>query len=380
VTSRKGKALLRGMKVSPWLAGLVIVLLWSSLRAEEPEKEVRAGALNLAQVIVEKMDLQDSSAFPGLTAWRRDFQEAAKNPETLDPDKLVTHNPHWWVAYFEIAPGDPAMMLLHCQVLLAGGEAQRAQHLAAIYLQRPGNPDIYQEGLHTTVHEAGRAQQQANDLTRQGTALHDGGEYDGAIAKYDEALKKWPADGWTAYERGFSTYIRALVKAGKPVPKNGAMTMNDKIFEELPERAAIEACYAQARQHDPLQMMAYQGGNQNWKPLQALIGKVMPVWERLRANVSKSLDDKELAQLADGFHEAGLHEYALATREMMIARRKKFAPEDHPILSEHLRALAPTAAVEHTIAELAGESMAAGVLVAPERGYEMLVKPPQKKK
>jgi tetratricopeptide (TPR) repeat protein len=229
------------------------------------------------------------------------------------------------------------------------------------------------------VHEANRAQQIANELTKAGTVLHDGGDYDGAIAKYDEALKTWPADGWAAYERGFSIYVRALVKAGKPVPNNGTLTLNDKTMWELPEREAIEASYARARQHDPLQVVAYQGKKQNWKPLQALLGKTMPAWKSLRSNISKLLDDADLAQLADGFHEAELHEFAVATRDVMIARRKKFAPEDHPVLSEHLRALAANAAVEHTIAMLAGETMQAAVLVAPEPGYEMQAKPPAKK-
>jgi tetratricopeptide (TPR) repeat protein len=367
------------MRFSLWLVGIALLGgSWLRLQAGEPENEARTAALKLAQVLVEKMDIQDTSAFPGVVAWRRDFAEAAKNPDTLDADKLVTHNPHWWVAYFEIAPGDPAMMLLHCEVVLAGGEAQRAQQLAAIYFQRPGNPGIYRQGLLSTMREANQAQKAANELTKDGTALHDGGDYDGAIAKYDEALKKWPANGWTAYERGFSTYVRALVKAGKPVPKNGTLTLNDKTLEDLPERETIEACYAQARLHDPMQVVAYQGRNENWKPLQALLGKAMPVWQRMRADVSTSIDDEDLAQLTDGFHEAGLHEYALAARDVMVARRRKFAPEDHPILSEHLRALAANAAIEHTIGMLAGEAMHAAVLVAPEQGYEMLVKPPPK--
>ena len=361
----------------PWFVLSLIAAFGAGLQAEDPGSEARKGAWIVAQAIVGKMEIGNTGEFPGIVAWKREFQEA--DPTTMDVDRLVTRNPNWWVAYFEIAPGDPALMLLHCEVLLAGGEAQRAQQLAAIYLQRPGIPKLYREGLLSAVQEATKAQASANALTAEGTKLHDQGNFDGAIAKYDEALKIWPADGWTAYERGFSTYTRALVKAGKPVPKNGTITFNDKTMDGFPEKPEIVSSYARARQHDPLQAIAYQGDKQFLQPLKVLLGKVNPVWDKLRGNVSQSLDDKDLAQLADGFHEAGVHEYALAAREMIIARRRKFAPEDHPILGEHLRALAPAAAIEQTIDLLAGESMEAKVFVLTEPGSEMLAHGPEKK-
>lgn len=365
------------MKLLARLAVLFILGSASMLHAD-PGTEAREGAWKVAKVIVEKMGDTEGNEWPGLNVWRRDFLEAGESPLALDVDKLVSRSTHWWVAYYEVAPGDPALMLLHCELLLAGGEAQRCQHLAALYLQRPGIPEPYGSGLRSVISEAVKAQAPAHALTEEGVALHDKGDFDGAISKYDAALKVWPADGWTAYERGFSMYVRSLTKAGKPIPKNGTLTINDTTFDAMPEKAQVEAAYALSRQHDPMQVMAYQGSGAMKTPLLAMVQKVMPVWDKLRANISKPVDDKALAQLAGGFEEAAVHEYALATRQVMIARRRKFAPEDHPILSKELRALAPSAAIERTLSLLAGETMPGRVFVAPEPGYEML--PAKKKK
>lgn len=365
------------MKLLARLVGLLVLGGSSTLHADSGT-EVREGAWKVAQSIVEKMGDADGHDYPGLTVWRREFLEAGQSALAIDADQLVTRNAHWWVAYYEVAPGDPALMLLHGELLLAGGEAQRAQQLAAIYLQRPGIPELYKDGLRSVISEAGKAQAPAHALTQEGTALHDRGDFDGAIAKYDAALKAWPADGWTAYERGFSMYVRALTKAGKPIPKNGTLTINDKTIDELPEKADIAAAYATSRQHDPLQMTAYQGGGEMKEPLLALLQKVLPVWEKIRADVTKPLDEKHFAQLAGGLQEAGAHESALAARQVLIARRRKFAPADHPLLAKELRALAPSAAIERTLSLLAARTMPARVFVPPEAGYEMLAAPKKK--
>lgn len=364
------------MKLLARLIGVIVLGISATLHAD-PEA-VRVDAWKVAQAIVEKMGDTAGGDFPGLNVWRREFKEAGEIPLAVDVDKLVTNNTHWWVAYYEVAPGDPALMLLHCELLLAGGEAQRAQQLAAIYLQRPGIPQLYREGLRSAIGECAKAQAPAHALTREGIALHDQGDYDGAIAKYDAALKAWPASGWTAYERGFSLRTRALTKAGKPLPKNGSIMLNDTDSAELPERPEIDAAFALARQHDPLQMAAYQGDGAMKVPLLAMIEKVLPAWQKIQLDVTKPLEEKLFAQMAEGLVEAGTHEYALAARQVVIARRRKYAPEDHPILSKELRALAPSAAIERTVSLLAGRTMPGRVFVPPEKGYEMLSAPKKK--
>jgi hypothetical protein len=42
----------------------------------------------------------------------------------LDVDALVTNNPHYWQAYYEVVPGDPGLGLLHGGLLHFGGETR----------------------------------------------------------------------------------------------------------------------------------------------------------------------------------------------------------------------------------------------------------------
>src|SRR2546425_438669 len=65
----------------------------------------------------------------------------------LDVDALVSRNPNFWRAYFEIAPGDPGLMLLHAGLLLSAGEATRASYLLVVAGQRPGVPKEIQQGF-----------------------------------------------------------------------------------------------------------------------------------------------------------------------------------------------------------------------------------------
>ncbi len=45
-------------------------------------------------------------------------------------------------------------------------------------------------------------------LINEGLALHDGGDFDGAIAKYEEVLKENPDNDWALYEMGYSYQMK----------------------------------------------------------------------------------------------------------------------------------------------------------------------------
>lgn len=307
-----------------------------------PEDAARAGAWTVAAALVGQMEKNDTTDFPGVRGWLKDFHAvldkagdgAASRPfRAVDSDALVTRNANWWAAYYEIAPGDPALLALHSLLLLAGGEAQRAQQLAAIGMQRPGIPKLHRQALEMVLHESHKALSRSQRMTNAGVRLHDAGDFDGAIRKYDEALALIPANGWTHYERGFSIRMRAYVKAGKPIPKNGQVKINDSEAMDLPEEKDIAAAFALARRHDPFQFMAYQGGDKN--VIAAVVPvheKLRPAWEQITGDAAKLQGDETILRLAEGCHEAGIADYALVARQIIVARRKRYAPEDHPIL------------------------------------------------
>src|SRR4051812_11842158 len=111
-------------------AGLLLVvaplILSATMRAAaaEPPKpsvevsEARRAGLKLARVVLERLEADDQSKFPGIRAWLEDLRKAtrAMDPEkpaegwpAVDVDALMAHNPNFWRAYYEIAPGDPGL-------------------------------------------------------------------------------------------------------------------------------------------------------------------------------------------------------------------------------------------------------------------------------
>jgi hypothetical protein len=55
-------------------------------------------------------------------------------------------------------------------------------------------------------------------LVNEGVKLHDKGEYEAALRKYDEALATWQQNGLAHYEIGYTKYVQALVAAGEKPP------------------------------------------------------------------------------------------------------------------------------------------------------------------
>ena len=368
-----------------------LILIAAATLAQDtptPEDEARAGAWKLAAVFVTQMEKNDTADFPGLREWLKDFHavldrigdgDTTRPFPAVDSDALATRNANWWAAYYEIAPGDPALLALHSLLLLAGGESVRAQHLAAIAMQRPGIPELYRRALRFVLQESQKALSRSRAITDAGVRLHDAGDFDGAMKKYDEALVLNPANGWAHYERGFSIRMRALVKAGKPLPKNGQVKINDPDTMDLPEEKDVAAAFALARRHDPFQFTAYQGSDQKVIAAVAPVHeKLRPAWELITSDVSKLQSDQTIFELARGCHEAGIAEYALVARQIVVARRKRYAPEDHPILSANLRELARGEAIERTIKRLSGETMKGLMLVKPEGGAGPELAPPAK--
>lgn len=130
----------------------------------------------------------------------------------------MTHNENFWRAYYEVAPGDPGIVLLHASLLLCGGEADRANYLAVAAGQRPGVPVAFRQAFETIIAHSNKLREKPKALLAEGIALHDKGDYAGAIKKYQAALELWPQYGWAWYELGQSQYHQDLIADGKKPP------------------------------------------------------------------------------------------------------------------------------------------------------------------
>ncbi len=362
------------------LAIALLILSDASLAvAADPPKlsaeflEARRAGLKLAQVIIERLEVDDQKKFPGIQAWLKDVRKATggMNPEkpaeewpAIDVNALMANNPNFWQAYYEIAPGDPGLMVIHAGLLMTGGEMTRASHILVIGLQRPGIPAPFRKAMLGLLAETMKAGKASNSLVEDGIKLHDKGEYAAALRKYDEALAACPQNGFAYYEIGYTIYVQSLVAAGEKPPAPGTVIVNGK--QELP--AKTKAAYAKARHHEPLQYTAYQGDDKAViDGIRALVARGLPVWQKLAKEPEKRVDDKTLQEFAEACQEAGIHELGLATRQVMVARRGRYAPSDHPYFTASLGKLAPGEQTDALLKRLATGVLNLRQLVVPEK-------------
>jgi len=153
-----------------------------------------------------------------------------------------------------------------------------------------------------------------------------------------------------------------LKKAGKKLPKEG---VNVNPGEKLD--AEVDASYARARRHDPLQVMAYQGDDQDVIGGYFALTKMgLPAWQKLRRANGDRVPDRVLMEICAPFQKAGAHDLALTGVAILAARRGRYNPDDHPFIEASLKKLAPGDEAEAILKKLAGKELAVRQLVAPE--------------
>lgn len=367
------------------------LLIWVLLSGQKllaldptPESEARRSAWHISTALVSLIEKTDTSDFPAMTAWLKDYKSVLDKVgdgtevrpfPAIDSDRLVTKNPHWWAAYYEVAPGDPLILGLHCSLILAGGKPDKAVHLAAISMQRPGIPDLADQVLRMVIQESNRLSDRAANLVQNGIVLHDKSDFDGALEKYDSAMELCPEYGLAYYEKAFSIRCRALVKSGKALPANGTATINsEERLDDKTERLLVKH-YAEARSCNPFLLQAYQGSDQKvLSILKPLYGKLVPAWDIVRGDVTKLHPDEVIRDLAEGCDTVGIADYALVARQVVIARRKMYAAADHPIISRNLRLLVSGKMIERVIKTLEGE-VAEGLMFIKPDGDNMPLQP-----
>jgi tetratricopeptide (TPR) repeat protein len=366
---------------SAGLRAVALLILCGAMgvAAAEPPKssaevsEARRVGLKVARVVIEQLEADDLSKSPGIQAWLNDLEKAAgaMDPETpvemwpaVDVDALMARNPNFWQAYYEIAPADPGLMAMHAGLLMSAGEMSRASHILVVALQRPGIPAPFRKTMLGLLSDTNKAGKTSSALVNEGIKLHDKEEYAAALRKYDEALAAWPQNDLAHYEIGYTIFTQSLAATGKKPPAPGAVIINKQIEQPAKTRAA----YAKARHHNPLQYMAYQGDEQAViDSLRVLLAKGLPVWQKLAKDPETKIDDKSLQIFAEACQAAGIHELGLAARQVMVARRGRYAPADHPYLTTSLRKLAPGEQTDALLKRLASGVLNVRQLVAPEK-------------
>jgi tetratricopeptide (TPR) repeat protein len=314
----------------------------------DPVKESLQTGITVAQTFLEYLKPHATTEFPGTMAWflgsgsiltKLDKDNPSDTWRSLDPERLITRNAAWWQMFYELAPADPGLALLHGGSLLAAGDAQRAMVVLRLALNHKDIDTGTARIIISVMQHAGAFMESSHSMVREGLALHDKGEYTAAIGKYDAALKQWPRNGWALYEKGFS--IRAHEKAPKTDPP------------------VVTSLFARCREVDPFQWNAWQGVVKDIPGLMEMLKEARPLWEKSLQNFNYRMTDAELAKLADALQKARVDDLALLARQMLIHHRGRYAPEDHPFIAQSLRRLAPGDRTEAVIAKLAGASFKA---------------------
>lgn len=348
---------------------------WGQNVSKEDVKSVMCNARQtgwqLAMMTVDSLKQGNLTDFPGIRAWLDDFEDATQgiaadvSPDNWPPvniDALLTKNPNFWQAHYEIAPGDPGLNLLHGGLLLSVGESTRGSYVVAIAHQRSGIPKALQQAFETLLINAQVYAKASNDFVNRGIALHDKGDYPGALKEYQSALDLWPQNGLAHYEIGYSLLQQQMIAAGKKKLPPG------KIIVDAPQNPPeIDAAFAKARKFDPFQFMAYQGTDQEViRGLLALSKKGLPAWQNVKTHLHQQVDDQVLEDLAEACQIANSHDLALVTRQILVARHKRYSPPDHPFFTTSLRKLAPGQQVEDILQRLATGTIKAKQIVILE--------------
>ncbi len=346
---------------------------------EDPREVAKREAWMSAVLIVSLLEQGDNTAFPGIRAWLDDFRqtaattpppEAGKPFPALDTDGLVTRNPHFWAACYEVQPGDPGFTLLHAALLLSGGEAQRASVIAALGLQRPTIPEEIKRGLTAVIAHCQSAQAHSSDLVRLGVQLYDLRAFDAALEKFDAAIAHWPANGRAHYERGATLRMKAIVEAQLSV-RADAQEDEPEAPKDPPE--TIES-FARARRHDPLHLLAYQGEDPAMLAgMMALVRSGTAVWETIRKKPEQPVRTSQLRDFSEACRAAAVDEFALVLRQLVVAANRHYSIADRELISDSLGRLAPATLTPPLLARIGGETkLPARQIVVPAP-----VEPPQ---
>jgi len=327
-----------------WVFALALVGLPSAASEAMPElAAARAAGWKTASTIAVAMAVSDAKRFPAVQAWIREVRSLAPKPDgrtvpVVDADRLVTRNPGFWRAYFEVSPGEPAMMLLHSGLLLAGGEAARAAYVLVIARQQPGVAPEMRDAIDGLLGHAQALIGAGARVAAEGVKLHDAGAPAKAIERFNATLALWPQNALAHYEQGLATVAQQYTGAGKPAPARVRLGL----FSELRPSQEALASYARARQHDPLLILAYQAGDTaGTEVLVALGKKVRPVWEAIAKDSVGEAPDDVMKLLSEGLQEAQVDEIAIAARQVLVAREKGYDARDRAFVAASVRRLVP---------------------------------------
>ena len=295
-----------------------------------PAKDETAAVLGLARQegwqevldLLPALDEQPETDYPGVAALTRELNSLAaathggRGVPPLAIDRVVDHNPDFWRAYYEIAPGDPLMAMLHTGLLLAAGEAARADAVATLAINFGRMSLEYRKEL-VRLDAYADLLLQGGQTAPPAEARHGGSpDYAALAVKAGAMLRVWPRN-----PAALADLTRARWGlAGKPA----------RLAPDSPAGESLAAL----RSADPFFALdpAVTG------PEPAATVEARRLW--LLINDDKAIGDEQvLAQFAAAAQAAGDDEAALAARSLLAGRNTGLPPLDEAFVRRSLERL-----------------------------------------
>ncbi|HWE38645.1 MAG TPA: hypothetical protein VG406_19000 [Isosphaeraceae bacterium] len=307
--------------------------------AKTPEARLAAArryGWKVAEYVVKNLESSDERRFPGLRAFARDYREATKALDTsaeagswpaIDLDALVTRNPNFLRAQYEVRPGDPGWMSLHVGILLGAGEVTRARQFLLLARQRKGVPRWMRDAFDALETLCDAVLEDADLAAESGVQAAEAKEDDEAIRRFEAALATWPNNARAHYELAQVLRLRALAEKDRKAKAARIET--------------IEAHLARARRHDPMLVQAYQGPSRAMLDHMLALRMSQPCWGQLDSGEHTFVADSLLLQFSEACSRAGIDDLALAARQVVISRRGFVDLADLGFIEGSIEALAP---------------------------------------
>ncbi len=168
----------------------------------------------------------------------------------LDVPALTDHNPAYWRAMVELAPGEPLVPMIRIALHAAKGEIDRARRYASVVSFFDANRSAPSRLLGEFREMMRLFYKDVESRISEGIALNDKEKLDEALAIYEGVLRDYPGSAWARYER-VQTWIAMARKEGKPVEDalhdwptaRAAILGADPLYETLAQAQGPEETY-----------------------------------------------------------------------------------------------------------------------------------------
>jgi lipoprotein NlpI len=283
---------------------------------------------DLLPTLAEEPDVE----FPGVAALADDLRvvsannAATRGVPAVDVGQLLDHNPHFWRAYYEIAPGDPLMAMLHVGLLLAAGDAARADAVATLALSFGRMSQDYRQELVRLDAYAQYLLQVGRGDAKEPEWPGDRADFVALAAQAQSRLEVWPQNPAALADLAIARWGLAVHSRGEAGDAGKAAHRADL--------HGVAASLADLRRVDPFFVVDPRVA----VAMPPTLEEARRLWQLV--NEARSIGDEQvLRQFSAACAAARLDELALASHSLLAGGSTGIPPGDQKFIRRSLERL-----------------------------------------